>query len=282
MIDFVDGTVSIVFLNPDARSRASQSFPLEERLVSLVLHRIYLSPVSGRDFGSMKPPRAGPSKTLQGEVMGRIYGHDVWRGYVPTDIAEAEVQGWNGRHPVLRRLTAQISNKVVLDVGVWKGQSTVFMAEGMKLLGIDGCVIAVDTFLWPELWTEEGKLFERHPGGRSNVYDLFLENVFKAGLTNLVVPLSLATVAAAKLLGRCGIKVGLVHYDASREYAEVKQDAAACWALLEAGGFFVGDDYGASWPGVTRAAHEFAAEVEEPLAVEGPKWILQKRFSDTK
>ena len=87
------------------------------------------------------------------------------------------------------RLLDEIPNMTVIDVGIWKGQSTLFIAELMRQRRIDGCIIAVDTFLATEHWPARGILFERHHGGRPDVYETFLENVFYAGETELVVPL---------------------------------------------------------------------------------------------
>jgi len=48
------------------------------------------------------------------------------------------------------------------------------------------------------------------------------------------------------------------------------------FSLLSPGGIMIGDDYHFSWPGVVRAANEFAAEQALPLMVESPKFIVQK------
>ena len=41
-------------------------------------------------------------------------------------------------------------------------------------------------------------------------------------------------------------------------------------------GIFIGDDYHESWPGVMRAANEFAAKVGAKLEIHAPKWIIRK------
>jgi len=278
----IDGAtmLHVTLLHPDGRSAASATRPLDERVLSVMLHRLELTPAS--IYGTTDqvdlplvmavPPRA----SRQGVVMQALYGRDIWHGFVPSRPPEKEIQGWNGRHPALRRLLAEIPNKTIIDVGVWKGQSTVFIAEAMRQSAMDGCVVAVDTFLWPEHWAAEGKLFSRHPGGRSDVHETFLDNVFRAGVSDLVVPLPLSTAAAAQLLDRHGVKAGLVHLDASRDHSEVLQDAETYWSLLEPGGYLVGDDYAPGWPGVVRAAQEFAAKTGQELIIDSPKWMLRK------
>jgi len=94
-------------------------------------------------------------------VMQTLYGENIWEGFALGHASE-EVQGWNGNHSALQRLTSEHGGRVVVDVGVWKGQSTITLANAMKLSGIDGCVVAVDTFLGsPEHWSRLGGLFSR-------------------------------------------------------------------------------------------------------------------------
>jgi hypothetical protein len=209
-------------------------------------------------------------------VMHRLYGEDVWAGFVPrgTSLADGPVEGWNGNHPTLARLAA--AGGVVVDVGVWKGQSTITMAKAMRAAGADGCVIAVDTFLGSvEHWSYGAASFPRRHG-MPELYRTFLDNVHLKGVADLVVPLPQTSLTAAVILKSAGIRARLVHVDAAHDKADVVGDAEAYWALLEPGGVLVGDDYAPSWPGVVRGAHAFALRVGQPLAIEPPKWIVRK------
>jgi len=67
-----------------------------------------------------------------------------------------------------------------------------------------------------------------------------------------------------------------VHLDASNDYGAVLREARCYWDLLAPGGFLIGDDYHPTWPGVVRAAEEFAAEVGVALRIHSPKWVVQK------
>ena len=84
---------------------------------------------------------------LHRSVMRKLYGRDVWEGFRPARPPQGGVQGWNGDHPALAQLACLAPQQIVVDVGVWKGQSTITMAAAMKRAQLDGCVIAVDTFL---------------------------------------------------------------------------------------------------------------------------------------
>lgn len=224
---------------------------------------------------------AGMTATAQ-RLMLELYGRDIWRDVAETVPArEPDLQGWNGNHPVFRRLLAEGTRPAVLvDVGVWKGQSTITMARALRDNALDGCVIAVDTFLGsPEHWFEEGALYRR-AAGRPDLYERFLGNILGEGLQDYVVPLPQTSAAAAAILEGAGVAATLVHIDASHAYEDVLRDAAAYWKLVEVGGCLVGDDYDPSWPGVIRAASEFSGAVGRPIEIAYPKWILRKTGRD--
>jgi hypothetical protein len=212
---------------------------------------------------------------LQRALMETLYGHDVWEGFTPTST-EPDVQGWNGNHPSLSRLVSTAGPKIVADVGVWKGQSTIHMAKAMQNLGLDGVVIAIDTFLGsPEHWNSSRNLFRR-THGLPDLYWTFMSNVVSAGLTEYVIPMPQTSTTAAALLKRLQISFSIIHVDAAHEYREALQDAEDYWPLLQVGGYLIGDDYHRTWPGIIRAAGEFSAKVCKPLSIESPKWIIQK------
>jgi len=212
---------------------------------------------------------------LQQSVMQALYNGNIWDGFEPG-VGEQIPQGWHGNHPSLKRLASTPGEKVVIDVGVWKGQSTITMANAMKEAQIDGCVIAVDTFLGSrEHWSGALSLFQRKHG-LPDLYQTFMTNVYNAGLQDYVVPMPQTSVTAALILQRSGIKASVIHIDAAHEYEEVLRDAEEYWKVLNSGGFVIGDDYGPSWPGVVRAAGEFSAQMIRPLTIESPKWIMQK------
>ena len=214
--------------------------------------------------------------TQQATVMRRLYQGDVWQGYTPGARLEQQVEGWNGTHPVFKQLLETAPNQIFVDVGVWKGSSTIFVANLMRQGGMDGCVIAVDTFLGSFEHNIGGrKWFERHHG-RPDLYERFLQNVFHAGLTHLVVPLPQTSLTAATLLQHTKIAPGIVHLDAAHDYRSVLHDIEAYWPLIARGGHLVGDDYDPTWPGVVRAADEFSARVGIKLSSAPPKFILSK------
>ena len=90
----------------------------------------------------------------------------------------------------------------------------------------------------------------------------------------MIVPIPQTSATAALVLRRAKIVAGVVHIDAAHDYEDVVRDIAAYWPMIARGGWLIGDDY--PWAGVKRAVDEFSAQVNLPLIIEGPKWLLQK------
>ena len=215
--------------------------------------------------------------SIQAEIMRRIHGTDIYAGFVPT-FAE-DRQGWNSEHSSLEEIVRGLRPGVVIDVGVWKGASTIYLADLMQKNGLTGTVIAVDTFLGSvEHWDGQSGFagLIPHRFGMPLLYEQFLSNVVRCGAQDRIVPLSLTSTGAAALLQRLGIRADLVHLDASHEYEDVLRDARVYWDLLTPGGFLVGDDYNQDWPSVIKAANQFAADKAVPVISSAPKWIVRK------
>jgi SAM-dependent methyltransferase len=211
------------------------------------------------------------------ELMRRIHGTNIYAGFTPT-LAE-DRQGWNSQHPAFEEIIRNIRPDIVIDVGVWKGASTILLADLLKRHGIPGAVIGVDTFLgnvehWDRTSGFAGLMQYRF--GRPLLYEQFLSNVVRADAQDRIVPLPQTTTIAALLLAKIGVQAGLIHIDASHDYEDVLNDARLYWEILAPGGFLIGDDYNQDWPDVIEAADAFAAEKNVPLMNSPPKWIVRK------
>ncbi len=205
------------------------------------------------------------------EVMFRLYGRDIWEGFEPLEVENC--WGWNGDHSEALKLPMQN----VVDVGVWLGQSTIVFASALKDRGINGVVVAVDTFLGsPELWMT----FDQTPIGRKhgmpNLYWHFLSHVAKAGLQDYVVPMPQTSSCAAILLKAVPLSPDLVYLDAAHDYKSVLRDCEDYFDLLAPGGHLVGDDYLDAFPGVVQAVSGFSEQVQRTYNVVCPKWVMQK------
>jgi len=211
------------------------------------------------------------------ELMRRIHGVNIYAGFTPS--LPEDRQGWNSQHPAFEEIIRNVRPDIVIDVGVWKGASTILMADLLKRHAVPGAVIAVDTFLgnlehWDRTSGFAGLFQSRF--GRPLLYEQFLSNVVRAGAHDRIVPLPQTPTIAGLLLAKIGVQAGMIHIDASHDYEDVLNDARIYWDLLAPGGFLIGDDYNTDWPEVIEAADVFAAEKAVPLMNAPPKWIVRK------
>lgn len=211
------------------------------------------------------------------DIMRRIHGTNIYAGFVPNFPEDR--QGWNSEHRSFEEIIQGSRPNVVIDVGVWKGASTIYLAELLKRNAVKGAVIAIDTFLgsvehWERVSGFAGLMPFRY--GMPLLYEQFLSNVVRCGAQDRIVPLPLTSTAAGLLLRRIDVQAGLVHIDASHEYEDVLRDARTYWEILEPGGFLVGDDYSKDWPSVVAGAKKFAEEKNVRLMISAPKWIVRK------
>jgi len=190
----------------------------------------------------------------------------LWHGQdpfaaLPRNLYHVDAQGWNENHPYLPQIIAAHRPAAVVEVGVWKGASSIVMAREMRRLGIDGVVLCVDTWLgsvehWRNpAWFESLNLIHGYP----HLQRTFMANMMAHGVQDIVVPLPLDSLNAAELLAACGITLDMIHLDAGHDASSVFSDLSAWWPRLTEGGVLAGDNYfdGGAWPGVKQAFADF-------------------------
>lgn len=196
-----------------------------------------------------------------------------------------DVTGWHSDDPIFAQLINEVRPKTVIEVGVWKGASTLHMASCLKRAGLHvSKIMAVDTFLGSlEFWTRRDDP-ERYQAlkcinGYPTVYRQFLANVLHAGAEEIVIPFPNTSVIAARWFRDAGFEADLIYIDGSHEYDEVSQDLNYWWDNLRPGGVMFGDDW-ETWAGVRAAVTHFIGrlnvEYRESEVVRGNKWIINK------
>jgi len=191
-------------------------------------------------------------------------GVNPFAGFPRRLIAE-DTQGWQSQHPFLSDVIEAIRPRVVIEIGVWKGGSTLTMAHKLKDLNIDGAVIAVDTWLgssehWlnPE-WREDLCLLNGYP----RLFEKFIANIIHPGVGDFVVPLPLDSVNARHVISHTGIAADMIHIDGSHDYTAVMTDLIEWWPVLRRRGVLICDDYfddGVTWQDVFCAVNDFLAK----------------------
>ena len=195
-----------------------------------------------------------------------FFGRDPLKDF-PAHRFPTDLQGWHSQHPYLTRAIAEVTPKVVVEVGVWKGASVVTMAKEIQRQNLDTAVIAIDTWLG----SSEHYLWEKFipdldfEFGYPRLYHKFAANICNEGLADIVVPLPLDSINGFQLLKEKGIRPDVLHIDAGHDYMSVMGDLKAWWPQLTPGGVLIGDDYFKSWlgkgkwPEVRQAFDEFFA-----------------------
>ena len=195
------------------------------------------------------------------DIIDRLYaGADPFLNF-PDSLYQVDTQGWNSQHPYLSRAIDVARPKIIVEIGVWKGGSTLFMAEHLRRLELDAVVIAVDTWLgsWDHWINPTWRAQLSFLNGYPNFFYKFMNNVKSLKLESYIVPFPLDSLNASETLKFLQIQPDIVHIDAGHDYRAVKADIESWWPLLKPGGFLIGDDYHREvWPGVCQAFDEFA------------------------
>jgi cephalosporin hydroxylase len=211
------------------------------------------------------------------ELMALLHEVDIYAGFDATRYPD-DIQGWNSEHPLLQEAMRVIRPGLVIEVGVWKGASTIFMAEQLRAAGIGAAVLAVDTFLGSieHLTRPESRAALAPLHGWPQLYYQFIANVMRRNLQDHVVPLAQTSDTAFQLLRQLGLRPQLVHIDAAHDYESVARNLGNYYTLLAPGGALVGDDFTTNWPEVVWAATEFARRNHLNLQQHSGKFLLQK------
>lgn len=214
--------------------------------------------------------------TVASDIRETLGLGDAFQSY-ELDASRVDLQGWNSSHPFFKDVIGLAKPGLIIELGVWKGMSSIHMAGLMKEMGLKGQILAIDTWLGSSNHLSaagrRNELSPRH--GFPTVYETFLANVVKSGHQDMIVPLAMDGASAAIALTRMKVKAAVIHIDASHEFQPCLNDLRAYWPLLADDGILLADDYG-NWPSVSRAVNSFAAEVDRPVFASMNKAIIPK------
>lgn len=140
---------------------------------------------------------------------------------------------------------AKRSRLPVVEIGSWKGKSTIFLALGSKS-GHRSLVNAIDPHTGsPEFYVVFGRENEIWS------YDDFIRNISNFRVDDVVRPILATSVEAAK---EWSGKIGLLWIDGSHYYSQVKQDLDNWEPFVEIGGVIALHD--SHWDGPKRLIRE--------------------------
>lgn len=155
---------------------------------------------------------------------------------IPFELMPEELQGWNGDSPLFFELIEKVKPKTIVEVGSWKGLSTVNMAKSCQKLNLDTKIYCVDTWegslefplnqeLYGDTWSNE------------KVFDKFMSNLHHNGVLEIVTPIkSLSKDAEVPM-------ADLIYIDGDHTYEGVYADITKYWNNLNESGIMFGDDF---------------------------------------
>jgi predicted O-methyltransferase YrrM len=211
----------------------------------------------------------------KGEVLAAMHIPDAFAGPLPSRPG-AKVWGWTGDAPIFGELIEARRPKLIVEVGSWVGQSALTMVAHLSLNGLDSAIICVDTWLGAyEHWEEEKwRATLNFANGRPTIYEDFLANVAAAGYTNTIVPLTLPSSIAARILARWDIRPDLIYIDGAHDADSVHADIVDYYKILAPRGLMFGDDW--AWPSVQEGVKLGARRLQVDYTERGMNWFIRK------
>lgn len=210
----------------------------------------------------------------------QVHTINPYKGFPISDYPR-DLSGWHSDDPVFREMIEQVQPGLIVEIGVWKGASTLHMAQALRVLGLNSCrILAVDTWLGSvEFWTRRDDP-ERYQAlncvnGYPTVYRQFLANVLHDSRQEMVIPFPNTSTTAARWFKAAGFQADLIYVDGSHEYSDVLDDLEFWWENLRAGGTMFGDDW-QTWQTVRAAVGTFATRRDLEIRTVRNKWILSK------
>jgi predicted O-methyltransferase YrrM len=213
-------------------------------------------------------------------IRDMLFATNPYDGFNPDDYP-LDLHGWGSQHPVFGKMIEEVSPRLVVEVGTWKGASAIHMARCLKERNLDTQIVCVDTWLGSlDFWDDkqDPQLYQslQLKNGFPHVYYQFLANVAKSGFQQTIVPFPQTAEIAARWFRKHDVRPDLIYIDASHEEEDVFRDLHAYWEILAPGGIMFGDDYSQYWPGVRSAVRRFARFIGLAVVDEVDKWVVRK------
>lgn len=180
--------------------------------------------------------------------------------YIDFKPEPLDIQGWGNRKFIQSYVLEKRPSKII-EVGTWKGESALNMAESLKRLGHPFQIVCVDTWLGAREFFRKEHTTDRSlrlKNGYPRIYYQFLSNVIHKNCQDCIIPFPQTSLIASRILRNEGFMADLVYVDASHDYEDVCIDLKAYWPLINARGTLLGHDW--QQPNVSKAVNQFVKE----------------------
>lgn len=212
-----------------------------------------------------------------------IINNDI---YDNLDLLPMDINGWGGNHKVFRDIIQNNLPDTIIEIGSWKGQSAIFMAEILNDCNLPNSKIyCIDTWTGSlEFWTTMRETPERNlrlKNGYPSVYYQFLSNVVHTNNQHKIIPVPMPSSMAYKYLKYLKITADLIYVDGSHESEDVYNDVKNFWTILNEDGIVFGHNWDNFWPGVKKGVDKFVKEKNiEIKIIDNNFWLLCKKHQN--
>ena len=165
----------------------------------------------------------------------------------------------------LKTFIQALKPRIVVELGVWLGESSFFMAD---LLDDNARLYAVDTWVdYPDI-----KDIPYMKNMMPKAYWQFLSNCLHLGLAHKIIPVRMTSAQAAQALN---ISPNLVYIDASHAEEDVFNDIVDWYPKIIQGGICCGDDW--NWESVRKGVIRASKELRINIHQDGTFWYFDPK-----
>jgi cephalosporin hydroxylase len=156
------------------------------------------------------------------------------------------------------------NDAIVVEIGAYRGTTTVFMARVLQRLGHDAPILSIDAF----------ERVAPDPVNPQGVYLAYLEAIRLHGVAERCLPLAAFSQDAARVVPDT---IGLLVVDGGHHYPVVSADLRLYAPKVVPGGFIFIDDYVPAYPDVMRAVDEYFGRSREFAIVHQSYFVVAQR-----
>ena len=189
-----------------------------------------------------------------------------------------DIMGWCNFFDLYQEAVDRTESGIFAEVGVFQGQSSVYLGQKIKESKKDIKLLSIDLFP-----TKDELIAHKDIGaGQSAEYqiimdlpksllDTFVENTRNCNVSDVIVPIKSDSMKAASIFP--DNYLSMVFLDDCHFYDYVLQELEVWWPKVVSGGMYMGHDF---YHGVERAVNEFFGKLGISVQRRTDCWVVYK------
>jgi len=210
-------------------------------------------------------------------IIDSIYLESPYKNFDASKY-KLDLQTWTNNDPVYKKTIRELKPSIIIEVGVWKGGTSIKWAQFVKEFKLNTKIICVDTFLGSSPhWTRRGQEFLdlNLKNGYPTLYYQFLANVVHSKCQDIIIPIPNTSIAAYEILKKVEIMADLIFIDAGHDYDSCYLDIKYFLDLLNINGKMFGHDW--NTPSVKKAVAQFENRDDIKISEHNEVvWLIEK------